>query len=53
MVMELRTELLGSFGLVLEPIGLLDRLKVSGVVASWWDEVKYELRTLSESGFGR
>jgi type I restriction enzyme M protein len=37
---------------VLEPIGLLDRFKVSGVVASWWDEVKYELRTLSESGFG-
>lgn len=51
-VMELRTELLSSFGQVLEPIGLLDRFKVSGVVASWWDEVKYELRTLSESGFG-
>jgi type I restriction enzyme M protein len=25
---------------------------VAGVVASWWDEVKYELRTLSESDFG-
>ena len=22
------------------------------MVASWWDEVKYELRTLSESDFG-
>jgi hypothetical protein len=51
-VMELRSDLLSSFGQVLEPIGLLDRFKVSGVVASWWDEVKYELRTLSESGFG-
>ena len=47
-VMELRSDLLSSFGQVLEPIGLLDRFKVSGVVASWWDEVKYELRTLSE-----
>jgi type I restriction enzyme M protein len=25
---------------------------LTGVVASWWDEVKYELRTLSESDFG-
>jgi hypothetical protein len=30
----------------------IDRFKVAGVVASWWDEVKYELRTLSESDFG-
>jgi hypothetical protein len=34
------------------PVGLLDRFKVAGVVATWWDEVKYELRTLSESDFG-
>lgn len=33
-------------------VKLLDRFKVAGVVASWWDEVKYELRTLSESDFG-
>jgi hypothetical protein len=51
-VMELRSELLSSFGRALEPIGLLDRFKVSGVVASWWEAVKYELRTLSETGFG-
>jgi DNA repair exonuclease SbcCD ATPase subunit len=51
-VMELRADFLSSFVNSLEPVGLLDRFKVSGVVASWWDEVKYELRTLSESGFG-
>lgn len=51
-VMELRGEFLRSFVESLEPVGLLDRFKVAGVVASWWDEVKYELRTLSESDFG-
>lgn len=51
-VMELRSEFLSSFVSSLETVGLLDRFKVAGVVASWWDEVKYELRTLSESGFG-
>ena len=51
-VMELRGEFVHSFVDSLEPVGLLDRFKVAGVVASWWDEVKYELRTLSESDFG-
>lgn len=50
-VMELRGEFLRSFVDSLQPVGLLDRFKVAGVVASWWDEVKYELRTLSESDF--
>ncbi|MCC5667080.1 hypothetical protein LC653_25130 [Nostoc sp. CHAB 5784] len=51
-VMELRAEFFSSFVDSLEPVGLLDRFKVAGVVASWWNEQRYELRTLSESGFG-
>lgn len=51
-VMELRAEFLSSFVNSLKAVGLLDRFKVAGVVASWWDEVKYELRTLAESDFG-
>lgn len=51
-VMELRAEFMSSFVEILEPVGLLDRFKVAGVIASWWDEVKYELRILSESDFG-
>ena len=51
-VMELRAEFLSSFVDSLKSVGLLDRFKVAGVVASWWDEVKYELKTLSISGFG-
>lgn len=50
-VYSLRQEFLNSFVENLTPVGLLDRFKVAGVVASWWDEVRYELRTLSESGF--
>lgn len=51
-VKELRAEFLSSFVESLLPVGLLDRFKVAGVVASWWDEQRYELRTLSESDFG-
>lgn len=51
-VMPLRIKLLRSFAAALEPIGLLDCFKVAGVAASWWDEVKYELKTLAISGFG-
>ncbi|MEJ1930225.1 hypothetical protein WDZ92_08050 [Nostoc sp. NIES-2111] len=51
-VMELRAEFLSSFVESLLPVGLLDRFKVTGVVASWWNEQRYELRTLSESDFG-
>ncbi len=50
-VNSLRQEFLDSFVENLTPVGLLDRFKVAGVVASWWDEVRYELRTLSESDF--
>ena len=51
-VMKLRTEFLSSFVDSLQSVGLLDRFKVAGVVASWWDEVKYELRAIAESDFG-
>lgn len=51
-VMELRAEFLSSFVDSLQSVGLLDRFKVAGVVASWWNEQRYELRTLSESDFG-
>ncbi|MHC5760234.1 hypothetical protein [Nostoc sp.] len=51
-VMELRAEFFSSFVDSLQPVGLLDRFKVAGVVASWWNEQRYELRSLSESDFG-
>jgi type I restriction enzyme M protein len=50
-LMSLRTSLLLSFAQALAPVGLLDRFKVDGVIASWWNEVQYDLRTLAAQGF--
>jgi hypothetical protein len=49
---ELRADFFSSFVDSLVPVGLLDRFKVAGVVASWWNEVQYELKILLESDFG-
>lgn len=50
-LMALRSEYLDSFSAALTPIGLLDRFKVSGVIASWWNESQYELKTIVAVGF--
>jgi type I restriction enzyme M protein len=50
-LMPVRNELLRSFGVALAPVGLLDRFKVDGVVASWWNEVQYDFKTLAVQGF--
>lgn len=39
-------ELLKSFQDALAPIGLLDQFKVAGVIASWWDDARYDLKTI-------
>jgi len=50
-LMVLRAELLDSFGEALAPVGLLDPFEVDGVIASWWYDSQYDLRTLAEQGF--
>jgi type I restriction enzyme M protein len=49
--MVLRAELLQSFEAALRPVGVLDRFKVSGVIATWWGEAQNDLRTLAARGF--
>jgi type I restriction enzyme M protein len=49
--MLLRANLLESFVAALAPVGLLDRFKVSGVIAIWWNAAQYDLKTLAEQGF--
>jgi type I restriction enzyme M protein len=46
-VMDTRAELLDSFVGELEPLGLLDRFQLAGVVASWWGGVQYDIKTLA------
>ena len=46
-VMETRKDLLDSFVTALEPLGVLDRFQLAGVIASWWGDVQYDIRTLA------
>ena len=50
-IMAVRAELLDSFVAALLPVGLLDRFKLMGVVATWWDEIQYDVKTLVAQGF--
>lgn len=49
--MKIRQEFLDSFEKTLVPVGLLDRFKVRGVLATWWEQSKEELKTIAEQGF--
>ncbi|MEU4323889.1 type I restriction-modification system subunit M [Nonomuraea dietziae] len=50
-VMEVRADLLDSFVTELLPIGILDRFELAGVVAAWWGEAQYDIKTLGLNGF--
>jgi type I restriction enzyme M protein len=46
----LRNDLLHSFSAALEPVGVLGRFQVRGIVAGFWDDAKYEFMTLIARG---
>jgi type I restriction enzyme M protein len=50
-VMDTRRDLLGSFVDALVPLRVLDRYQLAGVIASWWGDVQYDIRTLAYRGF--
>lgn len=50
-VMDTRADLLDSFVAALEPLETLDRFQLTGVIASWWGGVQYDIRTLAFHGF--
>jgi len=50
-LMAVRADLLATFVEALLPIGLLDRFHATGVVARWWSEVQFDLKTLIARGF--
>jgi type I restriction enzyme M protein len=50
-LMAIRADFLVGFVAALAPVGLLDRFKVEGVIASWWNEIHYDLKTLAAQGF--
>ncbi len=50
-LMVLRAQLLSTFEKAVRPVDLLDRFRVSGVVATWWGDVQSDLRTISARDF--
>jgi type I restriction enzyme M protein len=50
-LMTARASLLGSFVETLTSVALLDRFQVAGVIATWWDEIQFDLRALAAGGF--
>jgi type I restriction enzyme M protein len=50
-VMETRRDLLDSFVAALEPLGVLDRYQLAGVIASWWGDVQYDIKALAYRKF--
>jgi len=50
-LMLLRADFLTTFNTALAPVGLLDRYKIAGVIASWWNESQYDLRTIAYQDF--
>jgi len=50
-VMKVRADYLATFEETLAPVGLLDRFKIAGVIASWWNHAYDELKTIVAQGF--
>jgi type I restriction enzyme M protein len=50
-LMKTRRTLLESFVAELQPVGLLDRFQLAGVIVRWWNANQYDLRTLVAHGF--
>ncbi len=49
--MAARADLLSSFQTALTPVGLLDEYKVAGVIASWWSNIQFDLKTVAARGY--
>ena len=50
-LMTARRTLLESFIAELQPVGLLDRFQLAGVIVRWWNTNQYDLRALVAHGF--
>jgi type I restriction enzyme M protein len=51
-LMGLRKKLLESFAPALVSSGILTRFQFDGVIAAWWEDIRYDLRALSAVGCG-
>ena len=48
---KVRKELLASIKDKFVPVGVLDKFQVAGVFVNWWDNIKYDLKTIMQNGW--
>jgi type I restriction enzyme M protein len=48
---DVRRSLLDSLKQQVTPLGVLDDFQVAGVFVNWWDNIKYDLKTIMASGW--
>ena len=48
---KVRKELLSSILQKFIPIGILNNFQIAGVFVNWWDNIKYDLKTIMKSGW--
>ena len=50
-ITRVRKELLHTIKEKFVPVGILDQFQVAGVFVNWWDNIKYDLKTIMQSGW--
>jgi type I restriction enzyme M protein len=48
---EVRHELITAFEEKLVPLGVLDEFKSAGVFVNWWQQIRYDLKTIVSTGW--
>ena len=48
---KVRKELLHTIKDKFVPVGVLDKFQVAGVFVNWWDNIKYDLKTIMQNGW--
>ncbi len=48
---SVRSKLLNSIKDKFVPVGVLDKFQVAGVFVNWWDNIKYDLKTIMQNGW--
>ena len=48
---DIRKQLLQSIKDKFVPVGVLDQFQVAGVFVNWWDNIKYDLKTMMQNGW--
>lgn len=48
---KVRAELLNTIKEKFVPVGVLDKFQVAGVFVNWWDNIKYDLKTIMQNGW--